>query len=167
MDLSDREEPMTVARCSCNERSENEIASDAMLRSGVVGGEPRRRRPALCCRCNNCCRTGFSRCSSRRSAGSELEWPKRICPERKEEDCDLEPSDLWDEVCEDRPRERCDDVFLYDDFKSLLHRGQNVALMNQISTHRAWKTCAQSNTRQMSGTDVLNASWHIAHVSCL
>eukprot|EP00419_Tripos_fusus_P049421 CAMPEP_0172827206 /NCGR_PEP_ID=MMETSP1075-20121228/19952_1 /TAXON_ID=2916 /ORGANISM="Ceratium fusus, Strain PA161109" /LENGTH=223 /DNA_ID=CAMNT_0013668983 /DNA_START=952 /DNA_END=1624 /DNA_ORIENTATION=+ len=166
-DLSDREEPRTVARCSCNERSEKEIANDAMLRSGVVGGEIL--EGGLHCVVGEAldAALGFPDSSSRKSAGSELEWPTRICPERKDEDCDLLPNDLWDEVCEDRPRERCDDVFLYVDFRSLLQRGQNVALMNQMSTHRAWKTCAQSSTRQMSGTVALNASWQIAHVSCL
>jgi len=51
-------------------------------------------------------------------------------------------------------------------FKSLLHNGQNVALMNHKSTHFAWKTWLQSSTRQISVPE-LKTSWQIAQPSCL
>lgn len=124
MDGSERDDPMTES-----ERSECETAKDC--RSGVVGGELRCKRPRVC---------GVS-LKIPNSAGSEFEWPIMICPDRNEEE--------WDEV-EDRPNESCEDVFLYKSFKSLLQRGQKVALMNHASTHFAWNTCAQSSTRQMS-----------------
>lgn len=73
-------------------------------------------------------------CKIRNNAGSEFEWPTSICPERNE----MLPRDLCeDEVCEDLPSERWDDVFLLDSLRSLLHSGQNVALINQRSTHFA------------------------------
>jgi len=107
-------------------------------------------RPMVC---------GFS-CRIRRSAGSELEWPTRICPLRSDEECERSPKDICDELCDDLPRERWEDVFvlLNVNFRSLLHNGQNVALMNHKSTHFAWKTWAQSNTLQMSGTEALKGS---------
>lgn len=96
-----------------------------------------------------------------------MECPTRICPERSEDDWERFPSDRCEEVCECWPRDRCEELWVLKvSFRSLLHMGQKVALMNQRSTQRAWNTCEQSNTLQMS-TDALKASWQIAQLSCL
>lgn len=163
------EELADITPTECSERdearigsdlSEKEIANDVVLpgcRSGDVvpgalssgdgDGEPRR--------------------STRSRAGSELEWPTSICPDRKEDVCDLLPSDdLCEELCDKPLSDLCEGGRKFS-FKSLLQRGQNVALMNHRSTHFAWKTWEQSSTRQMSGTSALNVSWQIAQRSCL
>lgn len=114
-------------------------------------------RPRVC---------GFS-CRILRRAGSELEWPTKICPLRNDEEWERSPKDICDDVSDNLPSERWDDVVLKVSFRSLLQRGQKVALMNQRSTHFAWKTCEQSSTLQMSGTEALNGSWQMAQPSCL
>lgn len=121
IERSEYEEPMTSkAGAVGSERSEKEMPSEAALRSlsgdrpprgtgdppGVSlppagrtpaelplapgGGEPR-----PCC---NAAKVPGCSCKILRRAGSELEWPTRICPERRDEDCDRLPSERCDEV---------------------------------------------------------------------
>lgn len=119
-----------------SDRSEKDTASrsestgiEAVLvwcLSGVSGGDPLKCTPSAWPSCVIC-----------RSTGSEFECPTNICPDRKD-DRDRLPRDLCDDVCDDRPpRDRCDVEFLNEHFKSLLQRGQKVALINQRSTHFA------------------------------
>jgi len=140
--------PDELSDSNAMERSEREmeitsmdlsdvIAKEGALpawRSGVGGGELRRRRPRP------------SGCKARSKAGSELEWPTKICPERR----DAEPRDMLDEVCEDLPRERWEALFLPHSFRSFLQSGHEDAFTNHMSMHLAWKMCVQSRTLQMS-----------------
>lgn len=115
-----------------------------------MGGELRCRRLAL---------LGKLSCKIRNKAGSELECPTRICPERNDDGCDQLPIDLWEELTDKPPKDLWDEVFLcVVGLKSCLHIGQNVALINQRSTHLAWNTCWHSRTRHMSGAVALNCS---------
>jgi len=77
-----------------------------------------KKRTALCRRSSPCHgadeappASWFS-CSTRSSAGSELEWPTRICPDRSDNVDANErlPSDRCDDDWECCPRERCEEV---------------------------------------------------------
>mmetsp|Transcript_157793 Transcript_157793/g.506049 ORF Transcript_157793/g.506049 Transcript_157793/m.506049 type:complete len:109 (-) Transcript_157793:400-726(-) len=65
---------------------------------GIAGGTPAEGAAGgVDTRCNGPLQW-CSRSMLRSSAGSELECPTRICPERSDDDCDLLPSERCDEV---------------------------------------------------------------------